>query len=198
LVRTRNWGEREDKAYLGGEVLEDGREVARDAGATAGPPPHPGLDRVASTTSPHRPQGSPLPDPASSRHSRRGGDAGSSSRRGDHRTWSGGRRATVGGAWPASEGREDGDGEGGRAPVAAEGEEGDGEREALRTRERREAAASVGGRRGGVGGVGFLGGCCGPTGPIRAFVAGQASGASAFAVRCIISARQRVFFAVRF
>jgi hypothetical protein len=61
-------------------------------------------------------------------------------------------------AWPASEGREDGDGEGGRAPVAAEGEEGDGEREALRTRERREAAASVGGRRGGVGGVGFLGG----------------------------------------
>jgi hypothetical protein len=95
-------------------------------------------------------------------------------------------------AWPASEGREDGDGEGGRAPVAAEGEEGDGEREALRTRERREAAASVGGRRGGVGGVGFLGGCCGPTGPIRAFVAGQASGASAFAVRCIISTTKSI------
>jgi hypothetical protein len=42
MLRTRNWGEREDKAYLGGEVLEDGGEVARDAGAAAGPPSHPG------------------------------------------------------------------------------------------------------------------------------------------------------------
>jgi hypothetical protein len=52
MLRTRNWGEREDKAYLGGEVLEDGREVARDAaGAAADPPPRLGRRR-ASTVSP--------------------------------------------------------------------------------------------------------------------------------------------------
>jgi hypothetical protein len=57
---------------------------------------------------------------------------------------------------------------GGRAPVAAEGEERGGEMEALQTRERREAAVSGGGGAGWVGWgweavdvvVGF-GGCVG-------------------------------------